>query len=108
MVSELIKGVNKNKIEVIYNGVKKSDYKKSYQKINLPNIEGKTILGYIGTHGMAHNLDFIVKCAANYQDQQPSFSLLGMDLIKQFKKSIERNNVTFIGNIPSKFHHTTI
>ena len=104
MVSELIKkGVSKNKIEVVYNGVKKDDYKKKYEKINLPNLEGKTILGYIGTHGMAHKLDFIIKCAANFQDKKNLHFLFvgdGSELNNLKNQSRKLNNVTFIGNIP--------
>ena len=33
---------------------------KSKKIIKSLNLEGKIIIGYVGTHGMAHNLSFII------------------------------------------------
>ena len=105
MLSELARnGVDKNKIEVIYNGVKKDDFKESSEKINLPYLEGKKVLGYVGTHGMAHKLDFIVECAAYYQDKKNLHFLFvgdGSELnnLKNQSRKLKLNNITFIGNV---------
>ena len=57
---------NEDKVEVIYNGVDKDLFKKTdknYSLLHELHLEGKKVIGYIGTHGLAHKLDFILHCA---------------------------------------------
>lgn len=74
------KGIEEDKISVIKNGsnlVLFQPVEKNYTLIKQLGLEGKIILGYIGTHGMAHNLDFILNCAKNIKDENIHFLLIG-------------------------------
>ncbi len=58
------KGIAADKISVIKNGVSKEKfYKRPKDKTLLEKygLQGKFVVGYIGTHGMAHGLDIFVK-----------------------------------------------
>lgn len=69
---ELIeRGVDGRKIEVILNGVDLSKYEPRDKDAELSKkygLEGKFVAGYIGTHGMAHGLEYIVSVAERLQD----------------------------------------
>lgn len=76
---EYISGLVKNpdKIKVITNGVDRSKFpimEKDQQLIKELGLEGKFLVGYIGTIGMAHALDFILDCAKEIDD--PSVRIL--------------------------------
>lgn len=62
------KGISEEKIKVVTNGANFSLFSpqpKDEQLITELGIEGKKILGYIGTLGMAHKLEYILECAKN-------------------------------------------
>lgn len=66
--AELIeRGVDGNKIDVVLNGVDLSMYspaaEKSYKFSNEYDLQGKFVVGYVGTHGLAHSLEKIVEAA---------------------------------------------
>jgi len=57
------RGINPDKIAVVKNGVYLNKFKpipKDKDLLKTLGLEGKFIVGYIGTHGMAHKLDFIL------------------------------------------------
>lgn len=57
------RGIPAEKIAVIKNGVNKalfSPMPKDKTLIDELGLKGKKVVGYIGTHGMAHKLDFII------------------------------------------------
>ena len=59
-------GIDPQKIKVVKNGVDLKRFKPYSQSSTLRSdlqLEDKFIIGYIGTHGMAHNLAFIFDCA---------------------------------------------
>jgi len=61
-------GVPKNDIHIIKNGVHLYKFKvteKDQALIKKYGLENKFVVAYIGTHGMAHNLDFILDGAAS-------------------------------------------
>ncbi|TDF35069.1 glycosyltransferase WbuB [Alteromonadaceae bacterium M269] len=71
--SELIeRGIDGNKIDVILNGVDLSMYEPAKSKdenfSHAYDLEGKFVVGYVGTHGLAHALDKIVEAAALLSD----------------------------------------
>lgn len=74
------KGVDPAKIDVVTNGVDRSLFHPASCKDPLLmrelNLEGKTVVGYIGTHGMAHRLDFVLRCAASLEKSHPHFHFL--------------------------------
>ncbi|MEZ9947938.1 glycosyltransferase family 4 protein [Vibrio breoganii] len=65
---ELIeRGIDGEKIDVVLNGVDLSKYEPTKTKDNSLaeqyDLEGKFVVGYVGTHGMAHGLEHIVDVA---------------------------------------------
>jgi glycosyltransferase involved in cell wall biosynthesis len=65
---ELIeRGVDGNKIDVVLNGVDLSKYEPAIQKdksfAEQYDLTDKFVVGYVGTHGLAHSLDKIVEAA---------------------------------------------
>ncbi len=66
--NELIeRGIDGNKIDVILNGVDLSTYQLARKKdegfVKQYDLVGKFVVGYVGTHGLAHALDKIVETA---------------------------------------------
>jgi glycosyltransferase involved in cell wall biosynthesis len=71
--SELIeRGVNGNKIDVVLNGVDLSQYSPASAKdksfAEEYNLKDKFVVGYVGTHGLAHALEQIVEAAKHLTD----------------------------------------
>ena len=75
------RGIDSEKIFVVKNGVDKSVFNpmpKDEELVKKLGLEGKTVVGYIGTHGMAHKLDFIIQCAKNMEGKNNyHFILMG-------------------------------
>ncbi|MCF5901568.1 glycosyltransferase family 4 protein [Aeromonas veronii] len=70
---ELIKrGVDKEKITVVLNGVDLAIYNPVSEKDShlsvLYGLEGKFVAGYIGTHGMAHGLECLIDVAERFKN----------------------------------------
>jgi len=69
-------------------------------------LEDKFLVGYIGTHGMAHNLDFILDCAEEVSDEKYHFMFIGDGAEKEklVKQAREQNmeNVTFVDPVPKE------
>ena len=66
--SELIgRGVAPNKIDVVLNGVDLSTYSPTITKdLELSSrygLSGKFVVGYVGTHGLAHALEYVLEAA---------------------------------------------
>ncbi len=67
------RGIDADKIDVVTNGANldlfqpREKDKDILQKLKLEN---KHVLGYTGTHGMAHNLEFILDCAKKVLDHE--------------------------------------
>lgn len=60
------RGIDPGKIDVVTNGVLTANFPARPQDAELVEALGLTdkfVVGYLGTHGMAHNLDFILDCA---------------------------------------------
>lgn len=73
--TELIeRGVDGNKIEVVLNGVDLSRYEPVNAKsptYAVPNgLENKFVVGYIGTHGLAHALEKILEAAVSLAENK--------------------------------------
>lgn len=104
------RGIDGNKIEVVKNGVDRSLFSPAAEKdaelVRELGLEGKTVVGYIGTHGMAHKLDFIIRCAAKLQetDRQYHFIFLGngaeKENLKALKDELGCRNVTMLDSVP--------
>jgi glycosyltransferase involved in cell wall biosynthesis len=103
------RGINRKKIKVIPNGANLelfSQRKKEQSLIDKLRLDGKFICGYLGTHGLAHNLDFILDCAASIDDSDIAFIFIGdgaekKNLLKQAEQ-LSLKNVAFLDPIPKE------
>lgn len=100
------RGVSPNKIEVIKNGVNSELFKplpKNKTLIKELGLEGKRIIGYIGTHGMAHKLDFILHCAQKLQHKNYHFLFIGSgaekDNLLKLQNELQLKNVTMLDSV---------
>lgn len=104
------KGIKAKKIDVVKNGVNKNLFnpvpkdESLLQELGLAN---KKIIGYIGTHGMAHKLDFILECAKNMDGKNNyHFLLLGNGAEKnnllKLKEDLNLTNVTMLDSVPKQ------
>ena len=70
------------KIGVFKNGVR-SNFSKNYNSQNVSvlrnrlGLKNKVVVSYIGTHGMAHALDFILRCTQKVEDENIHFIFVG-------------------------------
>jgi glycosyltransferase involved in cell wall biosynthesis len=103
------KGVNAEKIEVVKNGVNLDLFRprlKNRQLISKLGLNNKMILGYVGTHGMAHKLDFILDCANALKESHPHYHFLLVGNGAEKNRLIEKQqrekitNVTFLDSVP--------
>jgi len=112
------KGINSEKIAVIYNGFDSESLNKDLlgekeldsdaieinvrQELSLD--DDTVLLGYIGTHGMAHKLDFLLDCAKELADKKYHFLFIGDGAEK--KRLLQRiqdeqlPNVTMLSSMP--------
>lgn len=105
--SNLIKrGIKPEKIEVITNG---SNVELFYARpkdsllLEQLNLNGKFIIGYIGTHGLAHSLDFIIRSLSNISDPDIHFLFIGDGAMKKtvvtLANELKLSNVTFLAPV---------
>jgi colanic acid biosynthesis glycosyl transferase WcaI len=67
------RGINANKIDVVRNGVDVSRYRPMEQCVRLANkynIKNNFVVGYVGTHGMAHGLSNVLKVAEKLKHEK--------------------------------------
>ncbi len=103
------KGITPQKIQVIKNGVNSELFKpmpKDEALLDNLHLKGKHIIGYIGTHGMAHQLDFILDCAKELDTPLNNFHFLFIgdgakkeELLK-YKDRLGCHNVTMLNSVP--------
>lgn len=104
------RGVDASKIHVVKNGVNKALFTprpKDEALIRQLGLEGKHIIGYIGTHGLAHKLDFILRCAKDMEGQSNfHFLLIGDGASKEdllrLKEELGCTNVTMLNSVPKQ------
>ena len=99
------RGIEGLKIEVVKNGVNKDLFKpisKDEALLMELGLKEKWIIGYIGTNGMAHKLDFILRCAKHLESKNNRyhFILLGAGAEKanllKLKEELQLSNVTML------------
>ena len=97
------KGIDAKKIFVIKNGVRLDKFKpieKDKTLLKELNLHGKFIIGYIGTHGMAHALDFVLQSAQKIKNKSIHFILLGDGAEKKklllLKDELMLTNITML------------
>ena len=101
------RGINEDKISVIPNGANLTLFSRDQTDGELKkrlSLENKFIVSYIGTHGMAHNLTFIVRCISQIKDQGIHFLFIGdgaeKQRILQVSRDLRLENATFLDPIP--------
>lgn len=95
------KGVDSEKIEIIKNGVNRnlfSPLPKDEALLEQLDLKDKRVIGYIGTHGMAHKLDFILHCASQ-MDGKNNYHFLFIGAGAEKKKLLELKNKLGINNV---------
>jgi glycosyltransferase involved in cell wall biosynthesis len=102
------KGISSSKIFVHKNGANLNLYKPIEKNIKLENelhLVGKKVFAYIGTHGMAHGLDFILNSIKKIQKTHPEIHFLFIgdgaeknNLLKQ-KEELKLSNVTMLSSV---------
>ena len=101
------RGIDANKIEVVKNGViipenTNTQNPKLRKELNLKD---KFVVGYIGTHGLAHKLDFILKSATSV-NSNVHFLLIGdgaqKENLLELNKELKLDNLTMLDPIPKE------
>jgi glycosyltransferase involved in cell wall biosynthesis len=104
------RGVDSSKIDVHKNGVILDRFEprpkdKKLMEAN-PQFQGKKVFAYIGTHGMAHGLSFILNSLPKLQESLPEAHFLFIgdgaekdNLLKQ-AEALKVSNVTFMPFVP--------
>ena len=100
------RGIDKDKIEVVTNGADMELFSPRHKDAVLLEqlgLENKFVIGYLGTHGMAHSLDFIVRSIAKIEDEDIHFLFVGDGAVKEtivkIAAELSLNNVTFLESI---------
>ena len=103
------RNINGDKIDVVKNGINTELFNpepKNQALLKELNLMDKFIIGYIGTHGMAHKLDFILECANNIEDRRVHFLFLGTGAEKEnllkLKEKLGLTNVTMLPPVEKK------
>jgi len=101
----ILRGISEAKIQVVRNGANLKRFKPQAKNKALESkykIGGKVVLGYVGTHGMAHKLDFILEA---FKSVRTNVHLLfigdGAEKKKliAYAEKLELKNVTFIDSV---------
>lgn len=94
------KGIAPSKIEVVKNGANLKLFfprNKNEQLLTSLQLKGKKIFGFVGTLGMAHNLDFILDAAKAVNNEKIHFLLIGEGSEKErLKGRIHNESITNI------------
>lgn len=96
------RGVDGKKIVVVLNGIYVANYLDVKITKPISKLENKFVITYLGTHGIAHGLSFILNCAKRLEDKYPDilFVFVGegaekRNLIQQNEKLNLKNTVFF-------------
>lgn len=100
------RGIDADKIDVVTNGSNVELFyprDKDAELLERLGLKDKFVVGYIGTHGMAHSLDFIVRSLSQIEDGSIHFLFIGDGAMK---KSVVRlagelnlTNATFLSPV---------
>ena len=100
--------IKPEKVGVFKNGVLKDRFKKSRPNDLMTlkkslGLKNKIIVSYIGTHGLAHGLNFILKSISKLSNSDLHFLFIGDGANKQnlidYSKTLHSNNFTFLESV---------
>lgn len=98
------RGIDPDKIEVVTNGVLMENFRprpRDAALVEAHGLAGKFVVGYLGTHGMAHKLDFILDCV----EEAPAnvhFLFIGGGAEKpKLEERVTREGYTNVTMLPS-------
>jgi glycosyltransferase involved in cell wall biosynthesis len=98
--------ISPDKIAVIKNGANLDLFKpqsKNTELISKLGLQNKIVIGYIGTHGMAHALDFVLKTAKQLEHTNYHFLLIGAGAkrkeLLELKDTLALSNVTMLESV---------
>ena len=105
------RGITPEKIHVVTNGVDSARFQprqKDSELVHSLGLQGKFVAGYIGTQGMAHALETLLRAAARLRDRSDGddyrLILLGdganKSALVQQAKTMGLDNVLFIDTVP--------
>jgi len=101
------RGIDGDKIDIVTNGANMQLFTpkaKDKDLLKTLNLEDKFIVGYIGTHGMAHGLEFIIDSIKDLENKQIHFLFVGTGAKKEvtvnLAKKLNLTNVTFLDPVP--------
>ena len=101
------RGIDRAKVDVVTNGADLSRWAPQSAEAELRTglgVSGKFVIGYIGTMGMAHGLDFVLRAAARLGDPRIHFLLVGdgseAEAHRRQAAAAGLSNVTFHPPIP--------
>lgn len=100
------RGISLKKIEVVTNGSNIELFtprEKDQTLLRALKLQDKFVIGYIGTHGMAHSLDFITQSIAKIDDPNIHFLFIGdgakKSEIVSLASAMDLKNITFLDPI---------
>lgn len=101
------KGVHAGKVHVVINGANTAMFSQPKYDANLArsiNLNNKFVIGYMGTHGLSHNLLNAVRAAAILKDEGIHFLFVGEGADKSSMVSLadelNASNIHFVGRQP--------
>ncbi|MCO5279262.1 MAG: glycosyltransferase family 4 protein [Saprospiraceae bacterium] len=103
------RGIDERKISIHKNGANLEMYTarpKDKDLVKEYRLEGKLVFAYIGTHGMAHGLDFVLKSIAKIQEGHPDIHFLFIgdgaerNNLIALNEKLGLQNTTFVPSVP--------
>jgi glycosyltransferase involved in cell wall biosynthesis len=103
------RGVAEEKVGVVPNGADLTRLLPRLRSADLAaelELEGKFVVGYVGTHGFAQGLEVVVKSAALIGESNIHFLFVGEGARREFlvdlAAQLQLRNVTFVRGVPSE------
>ena len=102
------RGIDGNKIKTILNGIVLKNFSSAKSDAEMARkrfgVEGRFVVGYIGTHGMAHSLSNILECAELLKDYHDiSFVFIGEGAEKEkLETEIARRKLVNVSSFPGQ------
>ncbi len=102
------RNIPESKIGVFKNGVFSQNINLNFDEIEKIkkdyDLIGKVVVSYVGTFGLAHNLEFILECIASLQNDNIKFLFIGdgakREQLIKIKNEKNLHNVIFINTVP--------